>query len=465
VPFAEATIPVPPARASATLGTVRLGLARAITVSIEDSETARVEEIELLKLHRERHVEPFRSSRAMREVTFGELASGTYLVVAKGKEPWQRAAVRVDLGEAIDADVHLRIEPFPLRLRTVFDGEPLGGARVLLRHATHFWSSEVTMNDEGSAAIELWQSGTVDAHVTSPAMTGPHIERRDLTGLGDTEWTIDVPAREISGVVVDARTGAPVAAAGVMLNVTASASTLSFQTTADEQGRFRFAPAMYGKHSLRAATGTYLPGETTYWFREPEEKRSVTIALERSSRVRVRIVDPRGLPISGARLMQFRDGTRMEGHSDAQGWLDVPVPQGGCDLYVVPRDGSFVHRRLSADAGETSVVIPPGASRIVLRAESENGDLLTSMSVLIRYNGHLLPPEVIEAIAAAQGARTITDAAGTIALDRMPPGLYEIWPVASAAQLRALQGGLGPDAPVALLVTPGENVAVMRFAR
>ena len=441
IPYTEATVAVPAARANATLDTVRLTTARSIHVTVETP----AKQIELRKLDERRRSATLQTVPFAERITFHDLSPGTYLVVAKGEKPWQQRAEKVELGEVVDVAVTLRVKPFPLRLSTTFDGEVLGKATVRLDNE-NFWYAEVEMNDEGFADLELWQGGRFGAVVLSAAMNAPFNVNSEI-GEDDREWTIAIPNREITGVVVDARTGAPVAAPLLSLKVVGAEGPILFKAKGDEHGRFRIVPVHHGKHTLRVAARNRPPAELTYMFNEPEEKRHLTVRLDGSSTVRLRVTHSWGLPIAAARAVQFRDGIRMEGRTDAEGMIDVPVSDDSpTDLYVVPRDGSFAVMRLSADTPEASLTIPAGLCRIVLRAQSEDERPLANMPLAIRYNGHALPREVVNAITVVQGARTLTDTTGTIVLERMPAGVYEF-------------------SNVRLVVTPGENVAVMRFAR
>jgi hypothetical protein len=186
--------------------------------------------------------------------------------------------------------------------------------------------------------------------------------------------------------------------------------------------------------------------------------------MNEAAAVRMQIVDHRGAPLPGTRVIQIRAGIRMEGHADASGSIEIPVSTDGrTPIYVIPRDGSFAIADLEPGSNEAVVRVPEGASRIVIRAESDQHVPIPNLGFVIRHNGRVLPFEIVEAIAVAQGTRPKSDAGGQLVLARVPAGIYELWPVGSPAEYRALADGIGPEPPVRLVAAAGENVAVMTF--
>ncbi|HEX2061918.1 MAG TPA: carboxypeptidase regulatory-like domain-containing protein [Thermoanaerobaculia bacterium] len=467
-PFTPVTIPVPRARTSAALRDIHLSLGGSIAVALEQPRPGEVVEVELLKLQegRTRATNVTRKSVTHEPMIFEDLAPGAYVVLAKGDEPWERRGEIVEVTQGTAEKVAMTIAPFRLTLRTRLDGQPLARTEVELTHRDGRWDGKLTTDDAGEAMATLWQGGRVTAAVHSTAVTAPWLERRTIA-TDDTELRLDVPLHEITGVVVDARKGTPIPGAALRLKVVTDAGfTLNVGATADEQGHFRIAPAAYGEHTLRAAAAHHPPMEMTYSFRAPEERRSLSVRLDAAVPVRVHVTGPRGAPIDGARAMHFRGLGRLGiSRTDPGGLVEIPVPEDvPSELWVVPRDGSFGFLPLSADAGELSLRIAEGTSRIVLRAESEARVPIPNVSVVVRYNGRVLPADVIEALRTMQGARPATDEHGRIVFDHMPAGVYEFWPVGSPAELRELAFGVGPEAPVKIIAGVGESVAVMTFA-
>ena len=177
------------------------------------------------------------------------------------------------------------------------------------------------------------------------------------------------------------------------------------------------------------------------------------------------VTDARSNPISGARLIQYEGLTRKTmGTTDNGGTVEILIPPGEVrDVFVVPRDGSLAFVRFAAPGKDTTVVVPDGVSRIVLRAVTEDGKAIPNVAAVMRYNGILIPYEVVAALTSRQGTQPASNAQGQLVLDHMPAGIYEFWPVGSPAELRELACGVGPSAPVRIAATPGENVAEMTF--
>jgi hypothetical protein len=464
-PFTRNTVRVPTARADAQLGEILLSLGGTIDVQFAHGEVTEVEILRVVK-GRVRGQSVVRKPASDAPLQFEDLLPGAYIVLAKGERPWQRFGEVVEVAAGNVTTVRQAIAPFPMAVRARFDGEPLARAEVLLTHKDGHWEDKLELDEAGEASAELWQDGRVTAAVHSTALSAPWLERRSLRSESDAEWLLDVPAREISGTVVDSRSGAPIAGAALRLKVTSDdGTTLTVGAKSDSEGHFSLTPVAYGQHVLKAAAANHPPVELSYSFREPESRRAITVRLDPAAKVRVRVTDARGNPVANARAMHFRFLARLGiAHTDDAGVIDIPVPDDApSDLYVVPRDGSFGFAQLRSGTEEIAVRILEPASRVVLRTQSDKRAPIADVSVVVRYNGRVLPPDVVDALRAMQGARTISDHRGEIVFDRMPAGVYEFWPAGTAGELRALAFGVGPEAPVRITAAPGENVAVLTF--
>lgn len=468
IPFAETSAVVPAARASTTLPEIYVSRGGTVAVEIQQNEPRRVMEVELLPLVRNSTTEkpvstlPVPAGHPTASIRFENVEPGPYVVLAKGDRPLERHGTVVEVIEGQEVSLAIAIQPFALRIGTKVDGETLLEAAIRFSNLDGYWESPIIITG-GHADVELWQGGRVRSMVSATGFSAPHIARRKLPEEND-EWIIDVPAREITGRVIDSQTSEPVAGAALSLHVHESGSSFSVRTKADGNGRFRLFPVPHGTHTLKVAGAGYPPAEMTYRFFDPEQNRDLMVRLDRAATVAVTIVDHAGAPLALALVMQFKDGMRLQAHTDWSGKVDLPLPASGkVDVYVLPRDGSFAIAALDADMKETVIRVPPGAARIVLRAETEERAPIPSVPILARYNGRVIPPDVFDALAGTRGGR-IANTDGRVVLAHMPVGLYEFWPVASTAQREAVQAGRGSEPRVKLTAAPGENVAVMTLA-
>jgi hypothetical protein len=403
---------------------------------------------------------------------FESVDPGEYVILAAGEQDYERFGEPVTVETGQEVKLNLCIVPFQVRLQTRMDGEPLGGSRVTLRNRDVHWSGVFTTDTAGEKTIELWQGGRLEAvlleSTEKPGGLMPYLERRTLTDGEEAEWLLEIPRREVSGTVVDAKSGAPVPNAAVALQMNADDGySLSVKTSATEDGFFRFSPVAYGQHVLKAAAAGYPPITTSYSFHEPEHGRVMTIRLEAAKATQLTISDGRGVPLVGARVFEFTGFVNRftGGFTDEFGTIRILVAeQNPVDVYVVPRDGSLGFVQLQPGTERSSLRIQDGISRITLYTESDSHVPIPDVQVVLRYNGRVLPVELIQALGEIQGSRIRSDLQGRMVFDHMPLGLYEFWPAGSQAELRALAAGVGPQAPVSMVAVPGENTATLTFA-
>jgi 5-hydroxyisourate hydrolase-like protein (transthyretin family) len=469
--YAEMLLPAPAARSAAALGDVAVSRGGTIAVQLRQPKPGTVVALELHRVVDEgRRLGPLvRTLRLdkgseLQTPKFDNVERGDYLVVAVGLEEWEKLGEPVTVVPAEESRLPISVVPFRLRVETRLKGEPIPKAHVALRNRDMFWTAGIKTDEAGVAVVTLWQGGRFNATVDSPGT--PYLERRVIERNEDTEWVIEIPAREVTGIVIDGATGKPVRNAGVSLDMhSPEGFQLSVSTKADADGRFRFAPVAYGEHTLKAAARGYPVTEMTYSFPESEARQSVTVKLEAAPPIRLLVNDSRGNPIIGARVLQFTGLTRRNmGVTDSDGSVEVLIPPGEMrDIFVVPRDGSLAFTHLAPTVRETTITVPDAVSRLVLRAVEEDDVPIPNVAVVMRYNGAVLPYEVMVALTTRQGTKAASNDQGQIVLDHMPAGVYEFWPVGSTEELLELAAGVGPSAPVKIAAAPGENVAVMTF--
>lgn len=464
--YGSRMVAVPRARMNTSLDEIALDRGVTVEATIHQTEPGQVVSVELLRL-RNHGRQPGgviqtltlpKSASMSRTVRFENVEPGQYVVLANGAKASQRAGQRIDLQEWDVPPVNVEITPFHLRLLTMSEGRSLGEARVILRQHDVFWEIPVEIDATGEATVDLWQAGELSATVESRGSV-PYRSRRTMAEPVDSDWRLEMPRWEVVGKVVDAESGSPVANAGVALEMKSAEQHqhMSVSATAGQDGAFRFAPVFPGEHKIKAAADGYPVTEVTYSFGEEEESYSLTVALQRTPMTRLSVVDARGAAVAGADYFVLRGDMSVVafGRTDTTGKTPIFIPDGEArNVYVVPRDGSLGAMRIQSGTPAVVMTIGKGVSRIVVRAESESHDPIPRISLDVRYNGFLLPVEVMQ-ILMARGSRTSSDADGRMVLTHMPAGVYEIWPAPAQAG----------SAPVRMIAGTGDNVAVLTFAR
>jgi hypothetical protein len=469
------SVPVAPARIGKDLGDIVLAAGGVVTVAVRRDFATNSVDVELQRLLPGRMTggptvakKTVAAAETNASLTFENVEPGDYVVLLRGAAPLERLGRRVTVSDGAMQRVAIRVEPFHVLVRAEMDGQRLSSAKMRIRNSSGYWEERFTLAENGEARLELWQDGktVLDASLAS-AMTMSWRETREMDAAKDDEWVVRIPSRGIEGTVADAVTGKPLANATIVLQVGTKETGLGVSTTSDDAGRFRFLPAPYGAHELKAVARGHLPGTLSYSFAEPEEKRSVTIRLDPASGVAVNVVDAKNNPVAGAQLIAYRGGSLLaHGTTDSTGTAHVPVGETEPnDVFVIPRDGSFAMARVSADSPEVVVNVADGTSRLVIRCESDAHERIPNIATAMRYNGRMLPYEVFVAIVNAQGARMSSGIDGELVFDRMPNGVYEFWPVGTPAQLKTFSSRTERTAPVRVAANGGEHVVLMTFAR
>lgn len=467
--FGDSFIKVPLPRTSSDLRTVTLAQAAEIAVEWSGVAPGAVAAVDLQILGDKGHsagpvLQTLAPAGGGTKVIFDHVAPGEYLIVLSGKKPTERFAQLVKAVQGERAQMFARITPAQLSLRVSAAGLPLE-CNVWLRHS-RLWQADVKVDETGEANVPVWQGGRLTALVESRGSV-PFRAIRDVADGVDDSWSMELPANEVVGTVVDAQTHEPVPEAALsleMISAEPTRSQLLVSTRAAADGTFRFAPVTPGQHTLKVAAPGYPVQEVSYAFGAAEETRSITLELNKSEVARLHVVDARRQPIAGARVLPFRAGvSQPRSMTGAGGEALVHVTDAETrTVFIVPRDGSFAVADL-ASGDDRTVAVADGHCQIEVQVESEVHEPLRNVSLLVRYGSYELPPEVL-ATFVELGSTTVSDASGRIVLRHLPAGEYDLWPITSPADVAAARDPrLRP--PVHVVAVPGENRILLTFAR
>jgi hypothetical protein len=180
------------------------------------------------------------------------------------------------------------------------------------------------------------------------------------------------------------------------------------------------------------------------------------------------VIDPQQRPVIDA-IVYVAAGTKVcsRTFTDGDGHTNVAAPADeDATLFVVPRTGSFGIRRIAKkDGGPLRVALPPASSSLLMRTRTSTGTDMPPFSLLMRYDGAVVPPEVADAFASTQGLNLAKGDGPDVRLEKIPSGSYEFWPYRTSEEAEdILSSADGVAAPIRIDVRTGENSVAVRFA-
>lgn len=458
------TIPLGRRGADANLGVIRLLLGVKLTVKVIRPPALRETPLSVTLLRQDRGIydpTPIGTQQlagTADEVTFDEATAGDDLIVVQGAEPLARLGVPVTVEEGKAASAEVRIEPYTLSGRATFGGDPLDAAKIsVYSRRDQAWRVELAAAADGTFGGTAWQHGILGGSVVDARIGGVFFTSSPELGADPSVWNVDIKKRLITGRVYDAETEEPLA--NVELFESAELIDEGHKTPfrggihTDESGNFKVMAAKPGRYELRFARPDYLPKNVAVNIAEEDGSKEADFPVERGTAQALVLRWPDGRPIASATVY---DGDAPEPgslppryRSDANGTAVIRGKSGEVHkLYVMPVEGSIavVHLPIAKDGKPVEAVVgfPSGALR--LTAVDPEGKP-SGGGIVLRLNGDVIPAEMIGRRYGPPGG---FDAAGERVLDRLPPGLYEVWVVHS-------YGPLPPEAGAKVGISNGEE--------
>ena len=405
-----------------------------------------------------------------RRVRFDGLEAGVYQLLVRGPAATEHLATKIAIGRTDARRTTITIEPFVLAGRVTLGGTELGAGGLLLRHREFHSRAEILLGADGTFRVPFWQRGTFSYNVRGPALPTDYSSVTELEGPSPGPLAIDVPDGRISGILRDAKSGQPVDGATVTLQTNVDDGEEHARLTTGPAGRFDFVGIKHGRHVIRIHAPQHLEPEPIVFERtDAAPLRELDVRLDPGRSVAIVVIDKAHDPVANAKVFVVADSKlRARGTTDKDGRASVPVPSGeSATLFVVPEEGPFAMTRVSRDSekGRLQIYLPSSASSLLIRAQTTDGKSMPPFSLLMRYDGELVPTEVAEELTELQGLQLATGPDGEAHLRNIPSGSYEFWPYRSKTEAESIVAvGSTFLAPIQVNVRMGENRIAVKFA-
>jgi hypothetical protein len=402
-----------------------------------------------------------------RDVRFDNLEAGVYQLRVSGQEKTEQFATKVVVGANDLRQAIVTILPFELTGRVTISGTEFGVGGILLHHKEFSWRAAIPLEPDGTFHAPLWQRGSYMYSIKGPAVPTSYAGPVEIDGK---PVAIDIPEGRITGIVRDRKSGTPAAGVSVSVQTRERDSEQVVHSTTNAEGRFDFFGMKEGEHTVRVFSPRHIePEPVTFTFDRKTHLRELDVRLDRGRTLPLVVVDPNDDPILEATVLAVAGGKlRARAKTDEDGRTSVAVPEGEeAMLFVIPSEGGFavVHVKKEQTAGRIPVRVAAPVSSLTIHARTVDDQAMPPLTLLMRYNGDLVPPEVARELATIQGLTLTTDAYSTAHLQNIPSGDYEFWPYRTDEEAASIAAAAQDvTAPIAVNVHKGENRIAVKFA-
>jgi hypothetical protein len=404
-----------------------------------------------------------------RHVRFEGLASGIYQLLVKGPQPTQQAGAKVAVGTGDTRQITIAIEPFALTGQVTLGGTPIGEGAIVLRHRELHWTGAIRLDADGTFHAPLWQRGEFTYFVRGPALPTDYAYALTLDGPSPAPVAIDIPDGRITGIVRDGTSNAPVSGALVTLHTVLEQREENVRLTTGPDGRFDFTGIKHGRHTVQVFPPQHLqPEPIVFQLSKDARLRELDVPVDPGRAVPILVIDRENDPVAGAKVFAVtKSKLRARATTDDDGRATIAVPAGEtATLFVVPKEGPFGMLRVAreGEGGRLQIYLPRTSSSLVIRAVTTNGTTMPPFSLLMRYNGEIVPPEIAEELSEIQGLQLMTGADSEAHLQNIPSGSYEFWPYRSDAEAASIVASATTlPGPIQVNVLTGENEIAVKF--
>ena len=407
-----------------------------------------------------------------RLVRFDNLPAGVYQLRLASPIPTEQLATQFILGDNDVRRTTIVIDPFDVAGVVTLGGTPIGEGSLVLRHREFDWRAGIRLAADGSYRARMWQRGEYTYSVKAAPLVTGYSDTVIFAGTSPMQYSFDLPDGRIAGVVRDAKSGEPVSEAAILLKTSLASSEKSVQTKTDAEGRFAFTGMREARHTVRVVSlGRLEPAPITFQLGRGEPRlKELDVRLEPGRSIPVAVVGTSGEPMRKTMVFAVSDAKLCSrAITDDEGRTSVAVPAGEpATLFVVPSSGAFGVQRVPREhgGGRLKIYMPKPASSLLIKAQTTTGEAMSPFSLLMRYNGEIVPPEVGEELASRLGLQLMSNDLSEVLLQNIPSGSYEFWPYRTeeeAASILAMAYAVA--GPIHVQVRTGENKIALKFAK
>jgi Carboxypeptidase regulatory-like domain len=402
-----------------------------------------------------------------RRARFEGLPSGVYQVRVRGPQATEQVATKLALGHGDARRTTITIEPFTVTGRVTLGGTAAGAGTLTLEHQEFRWRAGIAVAADGTFRAPMWQRGDFLCKVRTPAL--PTVFTLTTSIEDPARVIIDIPDGRIRGVVRDAKSGAPVPDALVLLQTNTADTEEILRLTTGPEGAFDFVGIRHGRQKVRVLAPRHLePDPISFSLDDGAPLRELDVRVDAGREVAVVVIDRANDPVAGAKVFAVSDSricARTITDEDGRAGIAMPADQ-PATLFAVSQEGPFAMLRVSRDGdrGRLRVYLPGTSSSLELRALTIDGRSMPPISLLMRFTGELVPTEVADELAAVQGLRLATGENSEARLHNIPSGSYEFWPYRTDEEVEAIVAAGAMFPPIQVDVRSGENRIVVKFA-
>jgi hypothetical protein len=405
-----------------------------------------------------------------RKVRFVGLPSGVYQILLRGPAATEQLGTKIGLGANDTRRTTITVEPFTLTGQVTFGGTHLGTGAVELHHRELRWRAAIGLDGAGTFRATLWQHGVFLTTVHSPALPTSFHDTVELAEGKPAAMQIAIPDGRITGTVRDAQSGAPVSGAVVTLQTTLAHGGQTVQLTTGPEGTFDFVGIQDGKQSVRVYPPRHLEPElVTFTLDDAQRLRELDFRLDAGREIAVTVIDSENDPVAAAMVFAVTSGqlrSRTTTDEDGRATIAAPADE-AVTLFVAGKAGPFGMLRVPREQtkGRLAIYLPRSMSSLRIRAQTTTGETMPPISLLMRYNGELVPVEVAEELTAVQGLQLMTGSESEAHLQNILSGSYEFWPYRTEHEAQSIAASADALlAPIQVNVRVGENKIVVKFA-